>query len=40
VFWGADTIEFVKAFLADPKVLSNPEMRRIDSLPVAAARKG
>jgi len=39
VFWGADAIDFVKAFLADPKVLSNPEMRRIDALPVAAARK-
>jgi 2-hydroxychromene-2-carboxylate isomerase len=40
VFWGADTIDFVKAFLADPTVLTNPEMRRVDALPVAAARKG
>src|SRR2546428_4445473 len=28
VFWGADSIEFLKAFLADPSVLRNEEMRR------------
>jgi 2-hydroxychromene-2-carboxylate isomerase len=39
VFWGADSIEFLKAFLADPAVLRNEEMRRLDALPVAAARK-
>src|SRR6266404_1462399 len=39
VFWGADSIEFLKAFLADPAVLRNAEMRRLDALPVAAARK-
>jgi len=39
VFWGADSIEFVRAFLADPKVLNSAEMRRVDALPVAAARK-
>ena len=38
VFWGADSIEFVNAFLAEPKVLRNDEMRRVDSLPVGAAR--
>jgi 2-hydroxychromene-2-carboxylate isomerase len=38
VFWGADSIEFVNAFLDDPKVLRNNEMRRVDSLPVGAAR--
>jgi hypothetical protein len=39
VFWGADAIEFVRAFLADPAVVHNDEMRRIDRLPVAATRK-
>jgi 2-hydroxychromene-2-carboxylate isomerase len=39
VFWGADSIDFVKAFLADPAVVRNEEMRRLDALPVAAARK-
>lgn len=39
VFWGADSIGFVKAFLADPTVLNNAEMRRVDALPVGAARK-
>jgi len=39
VFWGADSIEFVNAFLADRRVLRNEEMRRLDTLPVAAARK-
>jgi 2-hydroxychromene-2-carboxylate isomerase len=38
VFWGADAIGFVKAFLADPGVLRNPEMQRLDGLPVGAAR--
>jgi 2-hydroxychromene-2-carboxylate isomerase len=38
VFWGADAIDFVKAFLANPAVLHNDEMRRLDSLPVGAAR--
>jgi 2-hydroxychromene-2-carboxylate isomerase len=39
IFWGADSIEFVSAFLADPSVLRNDEVRRLDGLPVAAARK-
>lgn len=39
VFWGADAIDFVKAFLRDPAVLRNEEMLRVDALPVAAARK-
>jgi 2-hydroxychromene-2-carboxylate isomerase len=38
VFWGADAVDFLKAYLADPAVLRNDEMRRVDSLPVAAAR--
>jgi 2-hydroxychromene-2-carboxylate isomerase len=39
LFWGADSIEFLNAFLADPAVLRNDEVRRLDSLPVSAARK-
>jgi 2-hydroxychromene-2-carboxylate isomerase len=39
VFWGADAVDFVKAYLADPSVVRNDEMRRLDALPVAAARK-
>ena len=39
LFWGADSVEFAKAFLADPAVLRNDEVRRLDSLPAAAARK-
>jgi len=39
LFWGADSIEFLNAFLADPTLLQNDEVRRLDGLPVAAARK-
>jgi 2-hydroxychromene-2-carboxylate isomerase len=39
LFWGADSIEFLQAFLKDPAVVRNYEMRRLDGLPVAAARK-
>jgi 2-hydroxychromene-2-carboxylate isomerase len=39
LFWGADSMEFAKAFLKDPAVLRNAEMQRLDGLPVAAARK-
>jgi 2-hydroxychromene-2-carboxylate isomerase len=39
VFWGADAIDFLKAFLRDRAVLRNDEMRRVDSLPAGAARK-
>jgi 2-hydroxychromene-2-carboxylate isomerase len=38
VFWGADAVDFVNAFLADPAVVRNDEMRRLDALPVAAVR--
>ena len=38
VFWGADAIDFAKSFLADPAVVRNEEMRRVDALPVGAAR--
>ena len=38
VFWGADAIEFLNAYLSDKAVLRNDEMRRVDNLPVGAAR--
>ena len=39
LFWGADSIDFARAFLEDRSVVRNAEMRRLDALPVAAARK-
>lgn len=39
VFWGADSIYFVQAFLHDEAVLRNDEMRRVDGLPIGAERK-
>jgi 2-hydroxychromene-2-carboxylate isomerase len=39
VFWGADAIGFLNAFLANPTVLRSDEMRRIDTLPIGAARR-
>lgn len=39
VFWGADSIDFLNAFIADRAVLDNAEMRRVDALPIGAARK-
>jgi 2-hydroxychromene-2-carboxylate isomerase len=39
VFWGADSIDFLNAFLSDPAVIRNDEMRRLAALPVGAARK-
>jgi 2-hydroxychromene-2-carboxylate isomerase len=38
VFWGADSIHFVNAFLHDEEVLRNDEMRRVDALPIGATR--
>jgi len=40
LFWGADSIDYLKAFLADPAFVKNAEIERLDTLPVAAARKG
>ena len=39
LFWGADAMDFLRAFLADPTAVHNPEMRRLDALPVGVARK-
>jgi len=38
VFWGADALGFLNAYLEDRGVLNNDEMRRVDALPVGAAR--
>jgi len=37
-FWGEDGIDFARAFIADPGVLRNAEMARLDALPIGAAR--
>jgi 2-hydroxychromene-2-carboxylate isomerase len=39
LFWGADSIEFAKAFLENASVIRNEEMRRLDDLPAAASRR-
>jgi 2-hydroxychromene-2-carboxylate isomerase len=39
LFWGADAVPFVAAYLKDSDVLRSDEVRRLDGLPVAAARK-
>lgn len=39
LFWGADSMDFLRAFLADPATLRSAEMLRLDGLPVAAARR-
>jgi 2-hydroxychromene-2-carboxylate isomerase len=39
LFWGADSIDFLRAYIADPKVINNAEMQRLETLPVGAARK-
>jgi 2-hydroxychromene-2-carboxylate isomerase len=38
LFWGNDSVDFAAACLQDPSILETEEMRRIDSLPVGAAR--
>ena len=39
LFWGQDAIDMALDYLKDPAAFSDPEMRRIDSLPIAASRK-
>lgn len=38
-FWGLDSFDFLLACLGDASILSSPEMRRLDALPVGAARR-
>jgi len=40
VFWGVDSLDFVKAFLEDRAVLASGEMQRLEALPVGAKRPG
>ena len=39
LFWGADSVEFFNHWYVNPGVLANDEMRRLDALPIAAARR-
>ncbi len=39
LFWGADALDFVKAYLADPAIVTTDEMQRVTSLPIGATRK-
>lgn len=39
LFWGADAMDFVEAWLADPGIVATPEMRRVATLPVGVSRK-
>lgn len=39
LFWGVDSFDFVKAYLADASILQSPEMKRLDTLPVGATRR-
>ena len=39
LFWGADTLPMVNAWLVDRKLFKEGEMARVDALPAAAMRK-
>jgi 2-hydroxychromene-2-carboxylate isomerase len=39
LFWGADAMDFVKAYLADPAIVASDEMKRVTTLPIGATRK-
>ena len=39
LFWGADAMEFLEAYLANPELLASNEMKRVGTLPVGAAHK-
>ena len=38
LFWGADALDFVKDYLADPAIVTSEEMQRVTELPVGAIR--
>lgn len=38
LFWGGDTIEWMKEFLSAPALFSSSEMRRLEALPMGAER--
>jgi len=39
LFWGVESLDLLNAWLADPAVLASAEMKRLETLPVGAARK-
>ena len=39
LFWGADSMDFVADYLADPGIVFTPEMQRAATLPVGVSRK-
>ena len=39
LFWGADAMDFLEAYLADPGIVATEEMKRVINLPVGASRK-
>ncbi|HVY05417.1 MAG TPA: 2-hydroxychromene-2-carboxylate isomerase [Burkholderiales bacterium] len=39
LFWGADAMEFVEAYLADPGIVATGEMQRAAMLPVGVTRR-
>jgi 2-hydroxychromene-2-carboxylate isomerase len=39
VFWGSDAVDFAVAYLTDPGIFDDAEMRRADALPIAATRR-
>lgn len=39
LFWGADTIDFMNDFLADPSLFRQPDMQRADAAEIGVARR-
>lgn len=39
IFWGYDAMDFLLAYLADPKILDSPGMRAADALPEGQQRR-
>lgn len=39
LFWGADSIEFLKDFLKNSMAVKSEEIQRLDNLPTGAARR-
>jgi 2-hydroxychromene-2-carboxylate isomerase len=40
LFWGADSLDMLRDYLADPRLFDDPEMRRIETLTPSAERPG
>jgi 2-hydroxychromene-2-carboxylate isomerase len=38
LFWGHDAIDMARDYLRQPQAFADPDMRAIDTLPIAAAR--